>query len=185
MKFIETNISGVMVIDPTIFEDHRGFFLETYHKEKFQKEGVSCEFVQDNHSKSEKGTLRGLHFQLPPKSQAKLVKVIKGEIFDVGVDLRKDSPTFGKWFGVKLSEENRKMLYLPGYIAHGFYVLSETAEVTYKCSDLYAPELERSILWNDPDINIDWPIPDGAQPIISDKDLNAENFDSIKSSLTV
>lgn len=166
MEIQETELAGMFVITPRVFEDPRGFFMETYHLAKFAAAGVDVEFVQDNHSRSGRGTLRGLHYQIE-HAQGKLVRAIRGEIYDVGVDLRRDSPTFGRWVGEYLSEENRRQLYVPPGFAHGFCVVSEIAEVTYKCTDLYHPEHERSLLWNDPQLAIDWPID---EPILSPKD---------------
>ena len=152
------------VITPKVFQDNRGIFYESYSKKIYQKAGVIEEFVQDNHSVSQKGTLRGLHYQA---GQAKLVRVTHGEVFDVVVDIRKESPTFGQWAGVTLSAQNFKQLYIPAGFAHGFYVLSQRAEFLYKCSEYYSPKEERGVRWNDPDIAIDWP---DENPILSDKD---------------
>lgn len=167
--FNKTSIEGVYVIEPTVFGDERGYFMETYHKEEFSQAGLDFEFVQDNQSKSKKGVLRGLHFQYT-QPQGKLVRVISGEVFDVAVDLRKDSPTYGKWEGVILSEENKKQFYIPEGFAHGFVVLSDTAEFTYKCTDFYKADDEGGIKWDDPEIGIDWPIEDIDEIILSDKD---------------
>ncbi|MCQ6254061.1 dTDP-4-dehydrorhamnose 3,5-epimerase [Methanocaldococcus sp.] len=166
-KFRRLEIPEVILIEPIVFEDERGFFMETYKYSEFSKFGIKEIFVQDNHSKSKKGVLRGLHYQKNPNAQGKLVRCIRGEIFDVAVDIRKGSPTFGKWVGVILSEENKKMLYIPKGFAHGFCVLSEEAEVIYKCTAEYSPEDDRGIIWNDKDIGIDWPI---KNPILSEKD---------------
>ena len=155
-KFNKTSIEGVYIIEPQVFGDNRGYFMETYHKEVFSENGLDMEFVQDNQSKSKKGVLRGLHFQYT-QPQGKLVRVISGEVFDVAVDMRKDSPTYGKWEGVILSEENKKQFYIPEGFAHGFVVLSESAEFTYKCTDFYKPDDEGGIQWNDPEIGITWP----------------------------
>lgn len=168
-KFMETSIEGVYIIEPTVFGDERGYFMETYHKEEFKKAGLDFSFVQDNQSKSKKGVLRGLHFQYT-KPQGKLVRVIKGEVFDVAVDLRKDSPSYGKWEGVILSKENKKQFYVPEGFAHGFLVLSDEAEFIYKCTDFYDSEDEGGILWNDPDIGIKWPVDDINRVILSEKD---------------
>jgi dTDP-4-dehydrorhamnose 3,5-epimerase len=168
MKRIETNIPGVCIVEPSIFEDDRGFFMETYHKAKFKELGIDCEFVQDNHSRSTEGVLRGLHYQLG-KPQAKLVRVLQGEVYDVAVDIRVGSPTFGKWTAQILSGENRQMLFIPEGFAHGFCVLSDIAEFEYKCSDFYTPSEERGILWNDPELAIPWPL-EGIKPLLSDKD---------------
>jgi dTDP-4-dehydrorhamnose 3,5-epimerase len=166
---METSIEGVYIIEPTVFGDERGYFMETYHKEEFKKAGLDFSFVQDNQSKSKKGVLRGLHFQYT-KPQGKLVRVIKGKVFDVVVDLRKDSPSYGKWEGVILSEENKKQFYVPEGFAHGFLVLSDEAEFIYKCTDFYDGEDEGGILWNDPDIGIKWPVDDINRVILSEKD---------------
>ncbi len=158
-KKIETSIDGVYIIEPTVYGDHRGYFMETYSDEEFAEIGLNYKFVQDNQSKSRKGVLRGLHFQ-KENTQAKLVRCIKGEVFDVAVDLRPGSTTYGKWEGVILSEENKKMFMIPRGFAHGFLVLSEEAEFTYKCDDVYNPNAEGGLAWNDKDVNIDWPLGD-------------------------
>jgi dTDP-4-dehydrorhamnose 3,5-epimerase len=170
-KFIETSIEDVYIIEPTVFGDDRGYFMETYHQNEFKEAGLDLNFVQDNQSKSTKGVLRGLHFQYK-NPQGKLVRVIKGEVFDVAVDLRKDSATYGKWEGVKLSEDNKKQFLVPEGFAHGFLVLSDEAEFTYKCTDFYDADDEGGILWNDPEIGIDWPLDDINEVILSDKDKN-------------
>ncbi len=161
-----TGLAGVLLIEPRVFSDDRGFFLETYHFRKYADNGLGAAFVQDNHSHSRKGTLRGLHYQLN-HGQGKLIYVVKGEIFDVAVDIRKGSSTFGRWVGERLSEENRRQLYVPEGFAHGFCVLSDVADVIYKCTDLYAPDDEHGINWADNDIGIKWPIKD---PVLSEKD---------------
>ena len=166
-EFKETKIKGVYIIEPKVFGDHRGYFMETYQKEDFDKAGLVYNFVQDNQSKSKRGVLRGLHYQRK-YPQAKLVRVISGEVFDVAVDLRKDSPTYGQWVGAVLSAENKKMLMIPRGFAHGFMVLSESAEFIYKCDELYHPEDEGGIMWNDPDVGVEWPI--NIEPLLSDKD---------------
>lgn len=163
----------IIIIEPRLFQDDRGFFMEMYHQKKFQKAGIKDRFVQDNRSLSCRGTIRGLHYQLG-KPQGKLVWVLSGEVFDVAMDIRKGSPTFGKWFGIILSGESKRGLYIPPDFAHGFCVLSEEAEFFYKCSDFYSPIDERCIRWNDPDLAIDWPLLDN--PIISEKDANAPLF---------
>lgn len=168
-KFIKTSIEGLYIIEPTVFGDKRGFFMETYQREEFKEAGLDFNFVQDNHSKSSKGVLRGLHFQYT-KPQGKLVRVIKGEVFDVAVDLRKNSPTFGKWEGFILSDKNKKQLYVPEGFAHGFLVLSNEAEFIYKCTEFYYPQDEGGILWNDPDVGIEWPLDDVDNVKLSDKD---------------
>jgi dTDP-4-dehydrorhamnose 3,5-epimerase len=162
----KTEFQTALIIDPDVFHDQRGYFMETYHQEKYAESGISSHFVQDNLSYSVRGTLRGLHYQ-HPHGQAKLVQMIKGEIFDVIVDIRLGSPTFGRWTGVRLSDENSRQFYVPEGFAHGFCVLSEMALVYYKCSDFYAPQSEGGILWSDPDIGIEWPI---SAPLLSDKD---------------
>ena len=167
-EFKKLSIPDVVLVEPKVFDDERGFFLEGYKKSEFFANGIDVEFNQDNHSKSTKGVLRGLHYQLAPKAQAKLVRCIQGEIFDVAVDIRKNSPTFGKWVGEKLSAENKKMLFIPEGFAHGFVVLSETAELLYKASNEYSKEHDRGILWNDPEISVDWGI--DFEPILSEKD---------------
>ena len=169
MKFLTTPLPGVIVVEPDVFHDPRGFFFETYHANKYRDAGITPTFVQDNHSRSTRGTLRGMHAQrLHP--QGKLVRVLLGEVFDVAVDIRRGSPTFLKWFGVTLSAENFRQCYVPPGFAHGFVVTSEVAEFEYKCTDFYEPADELRILWNDPAIGIAWPIPD---PVLSDKDRNA------------
>ncbi|CUS83950.1 dTDP-4-dehydrorhamnose 3,5-epimerase [Candidatus Kryptonium thompsonii] len=170
------NIPGLIIIEPVVFEDERGFFMETYSYKEFERVGISEKFVQDNHSKSKKGVLRGLHFQIEPFAQSKLVRCVKGEIFDVAVDIRPNSPTFKKWFGLILSEGNKRMLYIPKGFAHGFVVLSEVAEVEYKVDNFYSPEHERGIIWNDPEIGINWPI---EYPILSAKDRNLPRLSEI------
>ncbi len=176
MRFHSTEIDGMYLIEPQVFKDERGFFLEIFHAERFKEAGINCSFVQDNHSRSTKGVLRGLHYQLT-QPQGKLVRVAKGEVFDVGVDIRKGSPTFGKWAGYKISSENKRMLYLPPGLAHGFCVLSDEADFLYKCTDFYSREDERGLAWNDPEINIKWPI---NNPILSDKDKLNPALDSIE-----
>ncbi|WP_271810440.1 dTDP-4-dehydrorhamnose 3,5-epimerase [Clostridium beijerinckii] len=168
-KFIETKISGVYVIEPKIFGDNRGYFMETYNRKHFEEIGLNMNFVQDNESRSTKGVLRGLHFQ-KRHSQGKLIRVSKGEVFDVAVDLRNGSKTYGKWEGIILSEENKKLFYIPEGFAHGFLVLSDEAIFNYKCTDFYAPEYEEGIEWNDPNINIEWPLDKVNNVILSEKD---------------
>jgi dTDP-4-dehydrorhamnose 3,5-epimerase len=169
MNFIKTDIEGVIVIEPKVFNDPRGFFYESYRKEIFAKNGIKDEFVQDNVSLSAKGVLRGLHYQVPPRAQAKLMRVIRGSVFDVAVDIRPKSRTYGKYFSAVLSAENRQMLYIPKGFAHGFCVLEEGTEFMYKVSDYYSPEDERGILWSDPALAIPWPKLDRAF-LLSDKD---------------
>jgi dTDP-4-dehydrorhamnose 3,5-epimerase len=171
MEFIPTKIPEVILINPVVYGDERGFFLETYREAEFSAAGIQRKFVQDNHSGSIQGTLRGLHYQIQ-RTQGKLVQVISGEIFDVAVDLRRSSPTFGDWVGEILSAENKHQLWIPPGFAHGFYVSSEWANVIYKVTDYYAPEWDRTLLWNDPEIKINWPLIDGTALNISDKDSN-------------
>ncbi len=167
---VETcHIEGLKVITPTVFGDERGYFMETYNFNDFKEVGIDMEFVQDNQSASKKGVLRGLHFQIH-YPQDKLVRVIKGEVFDVVVDMREGSKTYGKWFGVRLSEENKKMFFIPKGFAHGFLVLSDYAEFVYKCTDFYHPNDEGGVIWNDDEIGIEWPIEEGMELTISDKD---------------
>jgi dTDP-4-dehydrorhamnose 3,5-epimerase len=175
MRFLPTEIPGVVFIEPRVFGDARGFFMETWHAAKFAAAGLDLHFVQDNHSKSVQGTLRGLHYQIE-KPQGKLVRVISGEVFDVAVDLRKSSPAFGRWVGGILSAENKKMLWVPPGFGHGFYVLSPEAEFVYKCTELYAPEHERCIRWDDSRLAIAWPVPDQAVPLLSAKDLAGKSL---------
>jgi dTDP-4-dehydrorhamnose 3,5-epimerase len=175
MKFIPSKIPEVILIEPTAFGDHRGFFMETWQRKTFADNGIDYDFVQDNHSKSSHGTLRGLHYQIE-QTQGKLVRVIEGSVFDVAVDIRKSSPTFGQSVGCELSAENKNMLWVPPGFAHGFYVMSESAEFVYKCTDYYAPVHERSVLWNDADLAIDWHLVDGEAPILSGKDAEAPSF---------
>ena len=168
MKIIETNLPGVIVFEPKVFGDKRGFFLETYREDVLKEAGITAHFVQDNHSRSSRGVLRGLHYQTS-HTQGKLVRVATGAVFDVAVDVRYGSPTFGQWFGTELNEENMRLMYVaPGY-AHGFVVLSDTADFLYKCTDYYHPQSEQGILWNDPAIGIEWPMTDVA---LSEKDKN-------------
>lgn len=170
MKFIPSEIPEVVLIEPKVFGDSRGFFMETWHAARFAEAGLDYNFVQDNHSKSVQGTLRGLHYQIR-KPQGKLARVISGAVFDVAVDLRKNSPTFGRWVGETLSAENKKMLWVPPGFAHGFYVLSPEAEFVYKCTELFAPEHERCIRWDDPALGIAWPLAGQGAPLLSAKDL--------------
>ncbi|MCY9872544.1 dTDP-4-dehydrorhamnose 3,5-epimerase [Vibrio barjaei] len=182
MKVIDTKIPEVKIIEPQVFGDERGFFMETWQQKKFEElvtGGKPTTFVQDNHSKSKKGILRGLHYQTE-NTQGKLVRVVSGEVFDVAVDVRKDSPTLGQWVGVYLSEENKRQLWVPEGFAHGFYVTSDEAEFVYKCTNYYEPKAEHSILWNDPEIGIDWPVND-TMPQLSEKDLQGKSLkESIK-----
>lgn len=173
MKIIASELKDVLLIEPKVFEDARGSFYESYHQRRLAEAGLTAQFVQDNHSHSKHAVLRGLHYQVV-RPQGKLIRCVLGEVFDVAVDLRRSSPTFGRWLGTTLSAENRLQIYVPGGFAHGFLVLSETADVVYKCTDFYAPEHERTIAWNDPKLAIDWPL---AEPILSDKDRRGLAFD--------
>lgn len=183
MNVISTSISEVLVIEPKVFGDSRGFFFESFNQKNFsQATGLGVKFVQDNHSRSVKGVLRGLHYQIR-QPQGKLVRVVRGQVFDVAVDIRRSSPTFGQWVGVELTEDNYRQLWVPPGFAHGFYVLSDIADFLYKTTDYYFPDLERSLLWNDPAIAVSWPIEAAVSPIISAKDkiapklADAELFD--------
>lgn len=167
MRVTQTDISDVRIIEPDVFTDERGFFMETWQKRKFAEIGVDCDFVQDNHSRSVQHTLRGIHYQIR-QTQGKLARVTIGEVFDVAVDLRKSSPTFGKWVSVYLSAENRRIVWIPPGFGHGFYVTSDIAEFQYKCSDYYAPAAERCIHWDDPQLSIAWPL--SGRPLLSDRD---------------
>jgi dTDP-4-dehydrorhamnose 3,5-epimerase len=169
MNVIPSAIPEVLIIEPRVFGDHRGFFLESWNRKTFAENGLDLDFVQDNHSRSSRGILRGLHYQLI-RPQGKLVRVTQGEVFDVAVDIRKGSATFGQWVGARLSAENHRMLWIPPGFAHGFLVLSETADFLYKCTDIYMPEHDRCIRWNDPDIGIDWPLDGLGEPVLSAKD---------------
>ncbi|SER70785.1 dTDP-4-dehydrorhamnose 3,5-epimerase [Psychrobacillus sp. OK032] len=172
MNFTKTSINGVTIIEPTAYGDHRGWFMETYNETILKEAGIVVTFVQDNQSFSaSKGTLRGLHYQLNPKAQMKLVRCTKGEIYDVAVDIRKGSPTYGEWFGIKLSAENKKQLLIPKGFAHGFMTLTDDVEVQYKVDEPYAKECDRGVIWNDPEIGIEWPI--DIVPILSEKDDKA------------
>ena len=179
MKFVETELPGVILVEPQVHRDDRGFFLETYHVEKFAAGGIDGRFVQDNHSKSQRGTLRGLHAQWR-RPQGKLVRCLDGEIWDVAVDVRKGSPTFGRWVGVTLSSDDFRQLWVPPGFLHGFVVTSETAEVEYKCTDVYDPGFELGVLWNDPDIGIAWPVD---EPILSGKDAAAPRLAEVQDKL--
>lgn len=169
MKFVATPLHGLLVIEPKVFGDHRGWFMESYNEAEFEQNGLHVNFIQDNHSfSSTKGTLRGLHYQLEPMAQTKLVRCTKGVIYDVAVDIRKNSPTYKQWFGIELSSDNMKQLLIPKGFAHGFMTITDNVEVQYKVDEVYSPELERTIIWNDPDINIQWPI--NNDPVLSNKD---------------
>ena len=173
MNVIPTKIPDVLILEPKVFGDERGFFFESFNQKVFaEKTGVTTEFVQDNHSRSRQGVLRGLHYQIE-QVQGKLLRAVAGEIFDVAVDIRKGSPTFGQWVGCVISAENKRQFWVPPKFAHGFLVLSDVAEVLYKTTDYYAPQHERSILWNDPDLGIEWPL-DGIDPILSAKDRDGK-----------
>lgn len=172
MKIIPTHLSGLLLVEPEVHGDSRGFFLESWHKEKYAKHGIDVDFVQDNHSRSSKNVLRGLHYQLD-KPQGKLIRVTSGVVFDVAVDIRLGSPTFGQWESVELSGENKRQLYIPPGFAHGFCVTSESADFLYKCTEYYSPESEHGILWNDPEIGIEWP---DENFIISDKDSKCKSL---------
>lgn len=167
MNVVETGLADVLILEPRVFGDERGFFMESYNRRRFVELGLPTEFVQDNHSRSARGVLRGLHYQIQ-QPQGKLVRVVRGAVFDVAVDLRRSSPTFGRWEGVELSEENKRMLWIPPGFAHGFLVLSDYADFLYKTTDFYAPEHERCLLWNDPEVGIVWPLE--GEPILSAKD---------------
>ena len=178
MKVTALAIPDVLLFEPKVFGDARGFFFESFNQQRFNAAtGLDLQFVQDNHSKSAKGVLRGLHYQLPPKAQGKLVRVVAGEVFDVAVDIRKNSPTFGQWVGEILSGDNKRQLWIPPGLAHGFVVLSDSAEFLYKTTDYYAPEMERCIRWDDPDLAIDWPI--GGEPVLSGKDALGGRFSGL------
>lgn len=180
MKIIDTAISDVKIIEPTVFSDERGYFYESFNQSKFEAAiGYSVDFVQDNHSRSVKGVLRGLHYQLPPHAQAKLVRCVVGEVFDVAVDIRRSSPTFGQWVGVNLSAENKRQLWIPKGFAHGFLALSDSAEFLYKTTNYYAPTYDRCIFWADEFLNINWPKMD-VDFQLSDKDKDAKSFNMVE-----
>ncbi|MBB4266627.1 dTDP-4-dehydrorhamnose 3,5-epimerase [Roseospira visakhapatnamensis] len=187
MQVTATDIPEVKLITPRLFGDHRGFFSETYNRRALAEAGITLDFVQDNHSKSARpGTLRGLHFQTPPASQAKLVRVVRGAVWDVAVDLRQGSPTFGRWVGAELSAENWTQILVPAGFAHGFVTLLADTEVEYKVTAYYAPDHDKGLAWNDPDLAIDWPLPPGVdQPILSDKDTRQPRFAELPSVFTV
>lgn len=177
MNVIKTEIPEVIIFEPKVFGDERGFFLESFNQKIFgEATGLTREFVQDNHSKSSRGVLRGLHYQLPPMAQGKLVRVVQGEVFDVAVDIRKSSPTFGQWVGVHLSAENKRQLWIPEGFAHGFLTLSETAEFLYKTTNYYSPKDEGAIVWNDLDLGISWP--EAGEVLVSSKDQIAPSFNN-------
>lgn len=175
LNFFRTPIPDVVLVTPDVFGDDRGFFMETYRADQFVAAGIRARFVQDNHSGSQQGVLRGLHYQIK-QPQGKLIRALAGEIFDVAVDIRVSSPTFGQWVGYVLSAINKQQLWVPEGFAHGFYVMSEWAEVAYKATNYYAPQYERSILWDDPQLGIEWPIIPGTKPVLSSKDLAGKSF---------
>ncbi len=175
MKAIPTEIPDVILLEPQVFPDARGFFMETYHARKLAELGITAQFVQDNHSQSQRGTLRGLHYQIR-QTQGKLLRVVNGEIFDVAVDLRRRSPTFGQWTGAILSADNKRQLWVPPGFAHGFYALSEQVDLIYKVTDYYAPEWERTLIWNDPQVAVTWPLIAGQPPVLSAKDQQGRLF---------
>lgn len=175
MKVIDTPLPGVKIIEPRVFGDARGFFLESWNEKAFAQAGLPMKFVQDNHSLSARGTLRGLHYQMR-QTQGKLVRVVSGAVFDVAVDMRRSSPTFGQWVGVELSADNKRMLWVPEGFAHGFYVTSERAEFLYKCTDFYDPSSEHTLAWNDPEVGIRWPLVPGAELLLSAKDQQGKHL---------
>jgi dTDP-4-dehydrorhamnose 3,5-epimerase len=175
VNVIETTLPDVKIIEPKVFGDERGFFLETFRDDWFKENIADVTFIQDNHSKSTQGILRGMHYQLK-KTQGKLVRVTSGEVYDVAIDMRKNSPSYGQWFGTLLSAQNKRQLWVPAGFAHGFYVISESAEFVYKCTDYYAPQHEVSVKWDDPALAIDWPVPLDAKPSLSEKDENGLLF---------
>jgi len=183
-KFSKAPIPGILVIEPKVFADDRGFFMEFYNQDGFAENGFTETFIQDNHSRSKKGVVRGLHYQIHPAPMGKLVKVVSGKIFDVGVDIRKGSPTFGKWYGEILSGENHKMLYFPPGFAHGFLALEDGTEVIYKCTGLFSAENERAILWNDPDIGIKWPLDQVDKVIVSERDQKHPGLKNAETNFT-
>ncbi len=182
MKVITTEIPDVLILEPKVFGDERGFFYESFNEQAWQEAtGVEAHFVQDNHSRSTMGVLRGLHYQLSPAAQGKLVRCVVGEVFDVAVDIRRNSPTFGRWIGVRLSAENKQQLWVPPGLAHGFLVLSASADILYKATDYYSPKYERAIIWNDEDLAIKWPL--DCQPLLSKKDAAAPSLNAVDLSL--
>jgi dTDP-4-dehydrorhamnose 3,5-epimerase len=179
VKFLETPIADVILIEPRVFADDRGFFLETWQQPKFAAAGIEAVFVQDNHSRSTQWTLRGLHLQVE-HTQGKLVRVAAGSVFDAVVDLRRSSPSFGRWWGTELSDRNHRMLWVPPGLAHGMLITSESADFLYKCTDVYSPSHERTLAWDDPTVGIEWPIPAGVSPKLSGKDLAGKSFADIE-----
>lgn len=182
MTIEETVLKGLFIIEPKVFEDDRGYFFESYNQNRFAEHGLNLNFVQDNQSKSAKNVLRGLHFQNPPSAQGKFVQVIKGSVLDVAVDIRKNSKTYGQYISLVLSEANKKMMYISEGFAHGFLTLEDETIFSYKCTNFYSPELESSVLWNDPELNIDWGI---ANPILTNKDKSAQFFNRLDSQFTI
>jgi dTDP-4-dehydrorhamnose 3,5-epimerase len=180
MNFKPTRLAEVVLVEPKVFEDPRGFFMETWEARKFAAGGIAAQFVQDNHSVSSQWVLRGLHYQLR-QTQGKLVRVTQGEVFDVAVDVRRSSPTFGQWVGEYLSAANRRMMWIPPGFAHGFLVMSEKVEFLYKCTDFWDPGSERTLLWNDPAVGVKWPLPAGVTPIVSDKDRKGSPWETLES----
>jgi dTDP-4-dehydrorhamnose 3,5-epimerase len=179
VKFHKTPIADVVLIEPQVIGDDRGFFMESWHAEKFRAAGIDADFVQDNHSRSTQWTLRGMHMQVE-HTQGKLVRVTSGAVFDVVVDLRRGSPSFGQWWGTEISDQNHKMIWVPPGLAHGILVTSVTADFLYKCTDVYSPSHERTLVWDDPMVGITWPIPVGVQPKMSAKDLKGQSFAEIE-----
>ena len=179
MKFVETPIAGVFLVEPRVFGDERGFFMETWQAEKFKAAGVDAQFVQDNQSRSTQWTLRGMHLQVE-HTQGKLVRVTAGTVFDVVVDLRRSSPSFGRWWGTDLSDQNRHMLWVPPGLAHGILIVSPSADFVYKCTDIYSPVHERTLAWNDATVGIQWPLPPGVSPNLSSKDATGRSFAAIE-----
>jgi len=179
VKFHTTPIADVILIEPQVFGDSRGFFMETWHASKFKEAGIDASFVQDNQSRSAQWTLRGMHMQIE-HTQGKLVRVSAGSVFDAVVDLRRDSPSFGRWWGVELSDQNHHMLWVPPGLAHGILVTSESADFLYKCTDIYSPSHERTLAWNDPTVGIEWPLPAGAEPKLSAKDTTGQSFADVE-----
>ncbi|VUD56647.1 dTDP-4-dehydrorhamnose 3,5-epimerase [Thalassocella blandensis] len=177
MNYLQTEIPDVVILEPKVFGDDRGFFMETFRENEFNEKCAKRQFVQENHSKSKQGILRGLHYQTQ-NTQGKLVRVVSGAVYDVAVDLRLGSETYGKWVGVELSAENKRQLWVPEGFAHGFYVMSEEAEFVYKCTDYYAPEFERSIRWDDATLAIDWPLVNGDKPLVSEKDAQGDTWET-------
>ena len=178
MKFLSTPLAGVLVIEPDVFGDERGFFIETWQAVKFKEAGIDATFVQDNHSRSVQWTLRGMHMQIE-HSQGKLVRVTAGSVFDAVVDLRRSSPSFGRWWGTEISDQNHRMLWIPPGLAHGILVTSPSADFLYKCTDLYSPAHERTLAWNDPTVGIEWPLPPGVEPKLSAKDTRGASFAAV------